>query len=214
MEPDFREIQQRVRRYWFKDGLGEMVVGGLFILLAAYVAGHQWLPVDSKAPLYLDGGLVLILLLGIFLTTKLINIFKQHITYPRTGYVEYYPTKKEKFLAKIFIFASFAGFVILIMGVGEWVGTFRWLPGFLGALIALALMAIRPRVVELNRFYRLAGVALLAGIGASLLNWLPQYSVSLFFALFGCAMLVTGALTLRKYLRENPLPTTETADER
>ncbi|MCC6259481.1 MAG: hypothetical protein IT311_01360 [Anaerolineales bacterium] len=213
MDHDFNEIERRVRRYWFKDGIGEMVIGGLFVLLAIYVAGHQWLPVDSNAPLYLDGGLILILLLGIFLTNRLINVFKLQITYPRTGYVEYYPAKGEEFSAKVFIFLSFAGFVILVVGVGKWVGTFRWLPSVLGLLIGLTLIIVRLRAAELNRFYYLAGAAFGFGLGASLVNWLPQYTVSLFFALFGIVLFATGFITLRKYLRENPLPK-EDAHER
>ena len=44
MEQNFTEIQQRVRHYWFKDGVGEIAVGGLFLALSLYfavlVAGH------------------------------------------------------------------------------------------------------------------------------------------------------------------------------
>src|SRR5690348_5415922 len=100
MEHEFQAVQQRVKRYWFKDGIGEIVVGGLFLLLALYFAGHRWLPSDTKAPMVLDGGLTLILILGVFFTRKLINVFKTHITYPRTGYVEYYPARNENFPAR------------------------------------------------------------------------------------------------------------------
>ena len=64
MEQNFHAIQQRVRRYWFKDGIGEMMVGGLFLLLALYFAGHRWLPPNTNAPMYLDGSLVVILIVA------------------------------------------------------------------------------------------------------------------------------------------------------
>jgi len=104
MDQNFHAIQQRVRRYWFKDGLGEMMVGGLFLLLALYFAGHRWLPSNTNAPMYLDGSLVFILIVGIFFTRRLIGIFKTNITYPRTGYVEYYPGSADTVPARIFIF--------------------------------------------------------------------------------------------------------------
>jgi len=212
MDQDFREIQQRVRRYWFKDGIGEIVVGGLFLLLALYFAGHRWLPSDSKAPMVLDGSLALILIVGIFFTRRLIVIFKTHITYPRTGYVEYYPGKEESFPAKVFIFFSAVGFMLLLVVFGRWVGSFVWLPGFIGFLISVILVIIRTRAIDLDRFYFLAAASLILGLALTFSGLSAHYSISLFYALFGVVLITWGGTTLAKYLRENPLPD-EIADE-
>lgn len=212
MEHEFQAVQQRVRRYWFKDGIGEIVVGGLFLLLALYFAGHRWLPSDTKAPMVLDGSLALILILGVFFTRKLINTFKMHITYPRTGYVEYYPGRNETFGGRLFIFFSMAGFILLLVVLGRWVGSFQWLPGFIGILGGLILIIIRIRAVELNRFYYLAAASIIFGVGASFSGLPPQYSISLYYALFSAVLIALGFVTLTRYLRENPVPVEEGSD--
>ncbi|MBK9210820.1 MAG: hypothetical protein IPL71_22075 [Anaerolineales bacterium] len=213
MDQNFREIQQRVRRYWFKDGIGEIVVGSLFLLLALYFAGHRWLPADSNAPMMLDGSLLLILILGIFTTRRLINIFKMHITYPRTGYVEYYPDKEGLLPTQIFIFFIAIGFIFLLVVFGKWVGSFIWLPGFIGALISIILIVIRTRAIDLNRFYYLAAASLFLGLASSFSGLPAHYSISLFYALFGIVLMIWGGATLAKYLHENPL-VDEGTDER
>jgi hypothetical protein len=205
MEQNFHAIQQRVRRYWFKDGIGEIVVGSLFLLLALYFAGHRWLPADSNAPMMLDGSLLLILILGIFTTRRLINIFKMHITYPRTGYVEYYPDKEGLLPTQIFIFFIAIGFIFLLVVFGRWVGSFIWLPGFIGALISIILIVIRTRAIDLNRFYYLAAASLFLGLASSFSGLPAHYSISLFYALFGIVLMIWGGATLAKYLHENPL---------
>jgi len=205
MDQNFREIQQRVRRYWFKDGIGEIVVGSLFLLLALYFAGHRWLPADSNAPMMLDGSLLLILILGIFTTRRLINIFKMHITYPRSGYVEYYPDKEGLLPTQIFIFFIAIGFIFLLVVFGKWVGSFIWLPGFIGALISIILIVIRTRAIDLNRFYYLAAASLFLGLASSFSGLPAHYSISLFYALFGIVLMIWGGATLAKYLHENPL---------
>jgi hypothetical protein len=206
MEHEFQAVQQRVKRYWFKDGIGEIVVGGLFLLLALYFAGHRWLPSDTTAPMVLDGSLTLILIFGVFFTRKLINTFKTHITYPRTGYVEYYPGRNETLPARLFIFFSMAGFILLLVVLGKWVGSFQWLPGFIGVLGGLILIVIRIRAVELNRFYYLAVASIVFGLGASFSGLSPQYSISLYYALFSMVLIALGFVTLARYLRENPIP--------
>jgi hypothetical protein len=206
LEHDLVEVQKRVKRYWFKDGIGEIVIGGLFLLLAVYFAGHRWLPADSSAPMFLDGGLALILVLGVFFTRKLIHTFKLHITYPRTGYVEYYPAKNETFAARVFIFFSIAGFAILLIVFGKWVGSFQWLTGFLGVVGSIILLVIRTYAVDLKRFYYLAGASFVLGLVCSFSGLSPHYSLSLFYALFSLVLIAIGSVTLTRYLRENPLP--------
>jgi hypothetical protein len=212
MEHEFHAVQQRVKRYWFKDGIGEIVVGGLFLLLALYFAGHRWLPSDTRVPIILDGSLALILIFGVFFTRHLINIFKMHITYPRTGYVEYYPDRNETFTGRLFIFLSMVGFIILLVVIGKWVGSFQWMPSFIGILSSVILIIIRVYAVELNRFYYLAAASFVFGLGASFSGLPPQYSISLYYALFSMVLITLGFVTLSRYLRENPLPAEDIDD--
>ena len=112
----------------------------------------------------------------------------------------------------MFIFFLVTGFVLLLVVFGRWVGTFIWLPGFIGFLGSVILIVIRTRAIELNRFYYLAAASMIFGLICSFSGLPAHYSISLFYALFGLVLIVLGVIVLTKYLRDNPLPA-EDVDE-
>ncbi|NWF63468.1 MAG: hypothetical protein HXY38_04100 [Chloroflexi bacterium] len=206
MEQDFVEIKQRVRHYWFKDGIGEIAVGGLLIVLAIYFMAHRALPPVSNAPLYLDFGLAFIFILGVAFTRKLILIFKTHITYPRTGYVEYHMENISSLPARIAIFASIGIFVLLLILIGRWVGSFQWVPALLGVLMGGIAYGVYKTTANLHRFNYHAVLSVVAGFGFSISGLPPQYGLSLYYLLLGLWLIGCGSHMLKKYLQENPLP--------
>ena len=210
MNQDFNEVQQRVRHYWFKDGVGEIAVGGLFLMLSLYFAGHyfagtRFLPSVWNAPLYIDLGLAFLLLIGIVLTRKIIAVVKMHITYPRTGYVEYYIESKSSLLVRIAIFVAGTLFVLLLIAIGRWVGSFKWIPAFLGVFFGGVLIFLRTRTFGLKRFNYHASLSILLGLGLTFSS-MPIPGLSVYYAVFGIWLLSWGVWVLAKYLRENPLP--------
>jgi hypothetical protein len=94
MQNNFSEVEQRVKRYWFKDGLGELVGGGMILLIGLYFAGQEGLPEGSVGRTLLQSSLVLLVIGGALATRWLVNSLKTRLTYPRTGYVEYEPGPK------------------------------------------------------------------------------------------------------------------------
>ena len=210
MNQDFNEIQQRVRHYWFKDGVGEIAVGGLFVMLSLYFAGHYFagtriLPSVWNAPLYIDLGLAILLLFGIVLTRKIIAVVKMHITYPRTGYVEYYIESKNSLAVRIVIFIAGTLFVLLLIAIGRWVGPFKWIPAFLGVFFGGVLIFLRTKTFGLKRFNYHASLSILLGLGLTFSS-MPIPGLSVYYAVFGIWLLSWGVWVLAKYLRENPLP--------
>ncbi|HRK88690.1 MAG TPA: hypothetical protein PK152_06125 [Anaerolineales bacterium] len=207
MDQSYHEIQQRIRHYWFKDGIGEVAVGWLFIALALYFAGHRVVSHAPNVPLYLNLGLFLVLAVGLVLTRKLISVLKMHITYPRTGYVEYYLEASVSLPAKIAIWTLGILFVVLLVAVGRWVGTFQWIPAFLGLIFGVVLFVLQRTASGLMRFNYHAVVSVLLGGGVSLVDgFTAQYSLSWYYGIFGGWLVVWGIGVLARYLRENPLP--------
>ncbi|MBI3163627.1 MAG: hypothetical protein IPG44_06195 [Anaerolineales bacterium] len=206
MEQNFTEIKRRVRHYWFKDGIGEISVGGLLTALAIYFAGHRALPPVSNAPLYLDLGLAFIFILGIAFTRRLILIFKTRITYPRTGYVEYRMESVSSLPVRIGIFIAIAAFILLLIMIGRWVGSFQWVPALLGGLIGVIAFGVNKLAAGLERFVYHAVLSLVLGIGFSVSGLPPQYGLSLYYLVLGVWLIGWGGRILKKYLRENPLP--------
>lgn len=205
VERQFRDAQIRARRHWFADGLAEVVVGSVFVVLGLYFAATGGL-----APLEAAAGRGATLLAQLVLPAlvvaaglsgrRLIRRAKERLVYPRAGFVSY-PTTRRR----------------------------RWLPGVLGAVVAVLLTALVRRAPALEAWVpaleglvlgagfvalaRFTGVGrfhvqgLLAAIVGIVVSWLALPSAAggaAFFGSCGLALLVAGGLAFRRFLRDAP----------
>jgi hypothetical protein len=206
MNTNFSDVEQRVKRYWFKDGIGELAGGGLFVVLGLFFAGNEWLPPNSLARTLLDSSLILVLIGGIFITRWFINILKTHLTYPRTGYVEYYPSRKNTPSRRTLTAVIAMGVSILMVLFGRVTGSFNWIPGFTGLAVGVILIMTQAQSGG-RKFYVLGFFSIILGLTLSFGILSEAYSLGLFYGLTGVAAMVSGGLTLARYLHENPMPT-------
>ena len=208
MKDSFLEVEQRVKRYWFKDGIGELAGGGLFVVIGLYFAGHDWLPPNSGIRAIWDSSLILLLIAGMFVTRRLINALKTRLTYPRTGYVEYFPSQKNTPARRVLTAVIAMVVSLLLVFFGKYVGSFNWIPGFTG-LVAGTIFIVTQARGGGNRFYLLGAISILLGLVLSFSGLSESYSLGLFYGLVGAAAMFSGGLTLAQYLRENPMPAEE-----
>jgi hypothetical protein len=206
MNANISDVEQRVKRYWFKDGIGELAGGGLFVVLGLFFAGNEWLPPNSLARTLLDSSLILVLIGGIFITRWFINILKTHLTYPRTGYVEYYPSRKNTPSRRTLTAVIAMGVSILMVLFGRVTGSFNWIPGFTGLAVGVILIMTQAQSGG-RKFYVLGFFSIILGLTLSFGILSEAYSLGLFYGLTGVAAMVSGGLTLARYLHENPMPT-------
>src|SRR4026209_537646 len=90
MKDNFSDVEQRIKRYWYVDGFGELVGGGgMCLILGIYFAAQQYFGDRSWIGRLLLVWLVLVVLGVMFLLRRLISAAKMRVTYPCTGYVEY-----------------------------------------------------------------------------------------------------------------------------
>ena len=75
----------------------------------------------------------------------------------------------------------------------------------IGFLAGIIFIALRGRSSGLKRFYALGGLAIVLGIALSLSSLSQITDLALFFGLLGIVIVVSGALVLRQYLKENPI---------
>jgi len=205
MKDNLVYVEQRVKRYWFKDGIGELAGGGLFVVLGLYFAGHEWLPPNSLARTLLDSSLILILIGGMFVTRWSINFLKTRLTYPRTGYVEYFPSQKNTPSRRILTAVIAMSVSLSLVLFGRFVGSFNWIPGFTGLVAGVIFIMTQARGGE-GRFYILGGLSIILGLALSFSSLSESYSLGLFYGLIGMAAMISGGLTLARYLRENLMP--------
>lgn len=206
MNTNISEVEQRVKRYWFKDGIGELAGGGLFVMIGLFFAGNEWLPQNSLARTLLDSSLILVLISGMFIARWFINLLKTRLTYPRTGYVEYPPSKKNTPSRRILTAVIAMSVSILMILFGRETGSFNWIPGFTGIAVGVILIMTQAQGGGGMRFYVLGGLSIILGLTFSFSSLSKAYSLGLFYGLTGVAVMISGGLTLARYLRENPMP--------
>ena len=206
MKDNVSDVEQRVKRYWYVDGFGELVGGGgMCLILAVYFSAQQYLGDDSLISGLLQASLVLVLLGGMFLVRRLISAAKLRVTYPRTGYVEYRASEQNRLVTGIL-----SGVVGMIMAMTFIfiVRQFNKIDAMVavsGVVMGIILLVKQVWTVKVKRFYILSAMALIYGAVLSVSGFPRGYNLGLFYALMSLSFVISGGLTLKKYLDENPL---------
>ncbi|HEX5839252.1 MAG TPA: hypothetical protein VFY26_15555 [Anaerolineales bacterium] len=209
MHTNFSDVEQRVKRYWFSDGIAELSGGGMFLLLGIYFALQQFLGQDSTVGGLLQASLALMMIGGAYFSRRLINSLKTRITYPRTGYVEYQTDPKAARSRPILVMLLAFAVSALSIAFVRMFQSFDSMVAVTGVVVGLILVLLRAKVSGLARFYILGAVSMIIGILLSVSGLPNGYSLGLFYGLMGVCFMISGGLTLQHYLSENPLPAEE-----
>lgn len=202
-----KEVEQRVKRYWYTDGIAELAGGVMFILLGLYFGIQGYVGENSLVSIILQVSLALLIIAGAFGVRWLVNVLKARLTYPRTGYVKYRVNEGDA-KRRRWVVAGLA-MVVAIASI-LLVDTLRGLDSMVlvtGLLVGVIFIALRGKSAGLKRFYALGVLAILLGVCLAFANLPQAYSLGLLYGLLGLVLLISGALVLRRYLSENPLPT-------
>jgi hypothetical protein len=212
MKNEISQIEQRVKRYWYSDGIGELMGAGMFFLLGLYFSAQQYLGDQSFIGGLLQAGFVVILIGGIFLTRRLVNVMKARVTYPRTGYVEYRTNTKNANLMRVLSVVVGITVAMIAIFVARRFDMIDAMVAVTGVLVAVILIVKQGWSSGVGRFYFLSAASLVFGGVLSVSGFARGYNLGMFYGLMGIAFAISGGLTLKRYLRENPLPA-ESANE-
>ena len=213
MNNNLSDIEQRVKRYWFTDGIGELMGGGLFLLLGVYFAAQQYFGDHSLVGGILQSGFIILVIGGAFTGRWAIHQVKARVTYPRTGYVEYRVRDKNNMRRRIFVFAVAMGVAMSGIFIARSITVIDSMVAWTGLLVSVILLFNQGWAYGVSRFSALSAVALILGIVLSVSGFARGYNLGLFYGLMGITFAISGGLTLRRYLHENPLPV-EDSNER
>jgi hypothetical protein len=201
MNDDLNQVAQRTRQYWFIDGLAELSLGGTFVILGLYFYLQSILPSASLILLTLQVGFVVLLFGLIFLSRYLVNKFKSDLTFPRTGYVSYKRASKKQRIISVSIAIIIASFNIALFLSTPL--SLNWIPAITGLIVGIVWLILAVRV-GLIRFYLQSILSLLLGVGLSLARLETYQSLAIYYAVMGIVLLISGGVTLAKYLRQHP----------
>ena len=207
MKNNIDNLIQRTRQYWYQDGLVEITVGLFFMVLSPYFLAQAWIKTVPLNPVLANIGLLaaILVVIGLFRTALL--AVKAHLTYPRTGYVAYPRLHKGSLwqrygLATWLILVCIA---LLALTLASRTPP-AWAPFLLGVVAGLAVLFVSYRF-RLLRFTLLACALTLIGAVISIYNPGEADAATLSAAADGVCFLLSGALTLVRYLRNTRPPT-------
>ncbi len=208
MKDELRKSQLRTIQYFFADGSFEFALGLLCLILAVFFYTETHLQGWFSA--VIDGSLVLVMIGGVWLVNRLIRLLKQRLTYPRTGYVAYRRNKGVnrgwRMLGGLAAGGLVGGFgAVLINSPHAGIDV---LPVFTSAAICLVL-GITGWRASVPRLYLLAGLNLVTGILLGLAGLGNYNGVAMYYLAASLLLLVSGGLTLWRYLRDTRPQNTE-----
>jgi len=205
---DIEKIEKRAVQSFYDDGLNEIALGLVFLLLGGYFFAQAAIPEGSPFNAVLSALFVLVILSSGFLVNRFIRFFKRRMTYPRTGYVAFKkkePSPKRRAAAMIvggIIGASLAALYTLSPSLKA------LFPALNGLLLAVAVLLIANKI-GLVRFYALAAASAVIGVAVTAAGVGDLKGVSLYYGLFGAAVVISGLTALVVYLRRSPRPEPE-----
>jgi len=197
-ELHIERLQRRARQYWWEDGLWELAIAVVFLLIALMFLVQTLAAPDSALQHFADVGLPIIVVACALFGQKAVARVKERLTYRRSGYVVYRrPAPWRRLLT--------AG-MGLAMGI-----LFAWLlstsasvtallPALQGLIVSLALL-YAGHTFGLWRFYVLAALSVVTGAVCVLSELGGTVAAAVGFGVPGVGFLLSGLLTLIVYLR-------------
>ena len=206
MDTNLKKVERRTIQYWFEDGIWEMAFGGMVLFLGIYLlGGYALTPAKSLwHSLWLLGVLPFIFFSFRFMV-RAVRLLKEKLTYPRAGFVSYRKPDSRKRLRRPSLIGGLSGITSAL-----WYSLLKNLGGFslalagFGLLFALLLFYIALRT-NLIRLFLLSVLSLATGIILARCGLEGTSGLWAFYCLMGMAVCVSGAITLRQFVRKNPI---------
>jgi hypothetical protein len=200
---DIEKIEKRTVRSFYDDGLVEIAIGLIFVLLSAYFFSQTIIPKGSSINAILTGLFMIVLVSSNFLGSRFVRFFKRRITYPRTGYVAF---KKKELSPKRRVAAAIAAGLIgasvaALYGLSSSIKTL--MPALYGILFGIAVFFIANRIGTL-RFYLLSVASAIIGVAIAAAGVEEIKGVFFYYIFFGASVMISGLVTLILYLRRFP----------
>ncbi|KAA3648738.1 MAG: hypothetical protein DWQ07_00645 [Chloroflexi bacterium] len=203
MTDQIRSTIQKTRAYWFSDGIAELLIGTLFVIAALFMLIQLLAPPAIRG--FASLGFPLVILFGSFMSRKLIMRFKERITYPRTGYIEYQKPSGFRIPFALIMGLVFGALIAWLITSADGSAIIDWMPIIQGFVVALIWVMIAYQGGGITRLYGVALVSIMLGFIQKLI-WKSEMLGSVFFFSFlGLILIISGGLTLRSFLETNQI---------
>jgi hypothetical protein len=203
MTNDLDKLAKRPIQYWFEDGLGELLVATLFLLLGILFTIEGLATNPTVIRVSAIAGMIM-MIGGAWLGRPLLRKMKERWTYPRTGYVAFRKPKRSRRGLNLIVILLVTFLVVWL--VTQVPDTKIALTPLIEGIAVGGFYIYQAYQSSLNRFYFLGAFGLILGTVLSLAGLGNLVGGGVFFIVFAVAMLISGSLTLRTYLQITRLP--------
>lgn len=200
MSNPIQDIQKQTYRYYYQDGLVELAVGILFLVIGLDTLVISSLPPGSPAAIAAWIALPVLTIAGIFGVQRFVKNLKERHVHPRTGYIQY--EAKPNHYRWLVIGFTFALTISVILVPYDWLRK----GSVTGGMILCVILASIGAQVGLKRLIAVGATGLILGIIFAFLPFTDNASLAATFAAVGLILVITGGVAFQKYLNENPLP--------
>jgi len=196
MEPpvDIDGVMLSAQRHWMEDGLSEMMLGLLFVILGGGLLVKVALPRGLTPDLLIPA----LTIVGVFGLTRGFKKLKERVTFPRSGYVALpEPTRSRRILTFATVGVAGAAFTLVLSAhvvvvpvfAAVFAAIFLWggVQYKQTSMLLEAFLTLTFAVVS-TRFTSLSGAA----------------GVLALMVMIGTSMAIIGAFRLRGFLKANP----------
>jgi hypothetical protein len=204
------EARIRAQRYWYRDGLAEIPLGIVQLLMSGsgFIGALGNRTSSWFVPVYLIYTVVFVAF-AVF-ASRIMAAVRERITYPRSGYMR---PRLSGWRRHGLMLAAVTGALVALRYAGRaggwdpdrWV---QWLPA-VGGLTTAAVGVYVTLRYGLPRFLVVGVLAIILGVVVSI-EYPPRLAMAIWLAGVGCAWLCSGGATLWNYLRVAPPSANET----
>lgn len=202
--PDLVEVEGRSKRYWSLDGIPEIVMGAIWVVLGfAFLVRDLILPGSRLEGVY--SMVMPMAVLVIFLMANwVMKMLKEKYTFPRGGYVKFQdPSRLRQILTMAAGGLVAAAFIVVVAISVRHRAIAAVSAPAIGVLMAGGfLVASRRPGMRHWVWFSLFALVLGAALYPLHLGWMV---LSWFFVLIGVPMFVSGICRLRAFVRSVPL---------
>ena len=205
MDTDLKKVERRTIQYWYEDGIWEMAFGVMVLFLGIYLLAYALIPAKSLWRGLLSIGTLPVFIFGVRFVRRAVRLLKEKLTYPLAGFISYRRPDGRKRPRRFSLVGGLAGIVgALAYSLSRNSGGFSWVLAGFGLMFALTLFCVAIRT-NLIRFFLLSVLVFASGIVFARSGLAAISGLSAFYCLMGLALCVSGAITLRQFVRKNPV---------
>jgi hypothetical protein len=198
---DLDKAQRRAAHYWLQDGLNEITVGVVFVLVGVYLALASAVPSADPLKAWVAVGFAVLIVAFGLVVRRVVLALKDRYVHPRTGYV----ALRQKDPRSRWLAGLLAGVIAALFAiVARAPAVMAWIPAVQGLVLGLLFFAVWSKV-GLTRFTVEGLLCALAGLGCSLLGIDESLASGLVFGWAGLVMAAGGVLAFRVYQRTAPV---------